>query len=207
MIRAGAERATRRTRKMNKRNDSNLYESSPTDLSELVRGARSASSANQFSKNFPDYYFIGMGFVDGQLRTESGQAKEDVESRTTEFLLPEHGSQHLGAGSKRAGEVFVLPARSSRRHTYTVGRALESDIILLDWSVSGVHAQISVSEKDGVSICDLSSKNGTKLNNQSMTSGLNISLNSSDLITFGRVSLQFFRPGALYAMCRILYGY
>ena len=63
----------------------------------------------------------------------------------------------------------------------TVGRTLENDIVIANWSLSRRHARIDVSEGE-IQICDLGSKNGTYLRGVRVNRG---SVNGGDELRFG----------------------
>ena len=77
------------------------------------------------------------------------------------------------------------------REVMSIGRRDSSDIQLADGSISGHHADIIRTEKDG-EVCyvlrDNDSTNGTKVNNEPITERI---LKNSDLITFGHVEVLF----------------
>jgi len=75
-------------------------------------------------------------------------------------------------------------------HTYVVGRAVTSDIPIFDPTISRRHAELRV-VKDGVSLKDLGSSNGTFINGTKVTEG---TLAANDSVTFGKVVFQLTSP-------------
>ncbi len=104
------------------------------------------------------------------------------------------------------GDAFGAPAvqlpmlveQSGREHPIRpgvngVGR--EGDIMLVDGKISRCHAQIS--SDDGVlSIEDLGSTNGTKVNGEKVEPGQKVALAGGDTISFGGIELKLSLPGA-----------
>ncbi len=87
---------------------------------------------------------------------------------------------------KLRGQSFEID-----RDTMSIGRRNTCDICLADGSVSGYHADIIKSEKDG-KVCyilrDNESTNGTRINNEQISEKV---LQDSDLIAFGNVEVLF----------------
>ena len=87
---------------------------------------------------------------------------------------------------KLRGMTFNL-----EQDTVSIGRKEGMDVVLKDGSVSGHHADIIRTERDGEVIFilrDNESTNGTRVNNQPVTEHV---LKNSDLITFGNVEVLF----------------
>jgi pSer/pThr/pTyr-binding forkhead associated (FHA) protein len=103
------------------------------------------------------------------------------------------------------GDAFGAPAiqlpmlmeSSGREHpirpgTTVVGR--EGDILLSDGRASRRHAQLT--NGDGtVSVEDLGSTNGTKVNGQPLVAGERRNLTNNDKVSFGGIEMQFSLPG------------
>lgn len=92
-----------------------------------------------------------------------------------------------GTGSKRATSYTE----------FSIGRAKESDIRIVDFAISRNHALIEI-QSDGYAIRDCKSRNGTRLNGVKI-SATNYTLKDGDVITLGRYDFTFLSPKSLYA--------
>jgi pSer/pThr/pTyr-binding forkhead associated (FHA) protein len=95
-------------------------------------------------------------------------------------------------------QLPVLVDGSGREHPIrpgltTMGR--EGDIMISDGRVSRRHAQIT-SEDNVLTLEDLGSTNGTKLNGQPVALGERRSLNAGDTVSLGGVEMKLSLPGA-----------
>jgi pSer/pThr/pTyr-binding forkhead associated (FHA) protein len=95
----------------------------------------------------------------------------------------------------RTGQILPLPGSGE----FIIGRVSEGQSILPDIDmepfegfeagVSRLHARIHVSDSE-VSLVDLGSSNGTRLNNQHLMPNQPQPLKHKDLVRLGRMSLQ-----------------
>ncbi|AIE84011.1 FHA domain-containing protein [Fimbriimonas ginsengisoli Gsoil 348] len=96
-----------------------------------------------------------------------------------------------------AVQLPFLVEQSGREHplrpgTTVVGR--EGDIMISDGRASRRHAQLTQNE-GAVTVEDLGSTNGTKVNGQALAQGERRSLNGGEKISFGGVEMQLALPG------------
>jgi len=77
------------------------------------------------------------------------------------------------------------------RAVLVIGRDAVSDIIILEPAVSRRHALVQV-DGDRVTVTDLGSSGGTRINGARLTPDLPSSLASADVIQLGRVALTFY---------------
>lgn len=87
------------------------------------------------------------------------------------------------------------------REHLTVGRARNNDVVLFDNAVSKLHAAVSF-EKEGLSLQDAGSRNGTHKNDVLLSPGEKVMLKNGDVILFGGVRLVYFDAGGLYDFIR-----
>jgi len=92
---------------------------------------------------------------------------------------------------KYQGKRWVI-----RKPNLTIGRTIENDIFIDDFSVSKSHAKISFSEGN-VLISDLESTNKTVINGKIVPSFVAILLQENDQIKLGNVILKFLEKGSL----------
>ncbi|HTQ10062.1 MAG TPA: FHA domain-containing protein [Fimbriimonadaceae bacterium] len=88
--------------------------------------------------------------------------------------------------------------QSGREHpirpgTNSIGR--EGDIMLVDGRVSRRHAQIT-SDQGALTIEDLGSTNGTKVNGSALAQGEKVTLQGGETISFGGLEVKLAMPGA-----------
>ena len=98
-------------------------------------------------------------------------------------LLPfASGALVIRSGSK-TGQSFRLS-----RQTLTVGRGIESDVIINDASISRCHVQFS-RQIDGDYVQDLVSRNGTTLNGELISAAT--LLKPGDMVVIGNISMEY----------------
>ncbi len=83
------------------------------------------------------------------------------------------------------GEPHVLASET------LVGRAVTSDIVLADPSVSTKHARIISPDAATYTLEDLSGENGTRVNGRDLPPGRRLPLTDGDIVLFGSVELRF----------------
>lgn len=162
-------------------------------FAELLRIARS-TSAEDFVRKLDCPFLVATGALGGAVRP----GRETKETGVLHLDgSPSHsvGSKHPMAGRivavrKRKGSVRD-PAR------ITVGRAADNDLVIDDRSVSAHHAHF---ERQGelLFVIDAGSRNGTCVNLARLEAGQPCAVKDEDVVTFGRVSFQFFTPLPLY---------
>jgi RsiW-degrading membrane proteinase PrsW (M82 family) len=79
------------------------------------------------------------------------------------------------------------------RPEVTVGRALSNDVVLMDPTVSRIHARISF-DSSGWQITNLTAQNVVRVNGRPVTSGNSVSLHPQDIIILGSTMLQLIAP-------------
>ncbi|MEE2903784.1 MAG: FHA domain-containing protein [Myxococcota bacterium] len=174
--------------------------STKLSLAALVQAARESKNVSEFVDKCPGLYFVRMGLVGGYL-THSDSALAD---NTCEFDLSNDGPLFRPNSDAESGDAFQVPPQAFASSKITVGRAPFAYIQLRDSSVSGRHAEISVQSPKVILIRDLLSKNGTRLNHKLLPRLHATPLNCGDLVSFGRLSLQFYRPESLYPVLKLL---
>ena len=108
---------------------------------------------------------------------------DDIEAANTPGTdLHQAGAFLLGASQAVEDCVYQLPVGES-----SIGRGAHNQIVISDTTVSTSHARITV-RPEGVTITNLLSTNGTKVNGGDITS---TQLHDGDLLRLGRVTLVF----------------
>ena len=113
-------------------------------------------------------------------------ANASTEERNIIAALDSKSAMLIALGGPGKGARFLINEDLTR-----LGRAPESDIFLDDVTVSRRHAEIS-RLKDGFTIHDTGSLNGTYLNGTVITES---ELNSGDEVQIGKFRLHFFSGG------------
>ena len=83
------------------------------------------------------------------------------------------------------GEAYVLASET------LIGRAVTSDIVLSDPTVSTKHARIIAPNDTACALEDLGSEHGTRVNGRLLPTGRRLPLSDSDLILFGDYEMTF----------------
>ena len=118
------------------------------------------------------------------------QISADVWQETTELdpipLSPQPATQSSAfviCNGEMAGKNFLVD-----RPLLTIGRGIESDVIINDASISRRHAQI-VRQANGDYVQDLASRNGTKVNDELLKAPR--LLKQGDIVYLGNIRLEY----------------
>jgi RsiW-degrading membrane proteinase PrsW (M82 family) len=79
------------------------------------------------------------------------------------------------------------------RSESTIGRALSNDVVLMDPTVSRIHARIAF-DSSGWQITNLTAQNIVRVNGRAVPSGSTVSLQPQDIIILGSTMLQLIAP-------------
>jgi len=146
-------------------------------------------------------YLVATGTLAGKL--ESGEVTKE-----SGFLkLPSGNPAHtLGGKNPLAGQVVAVRKlmRDDPSRIY-VGRASGNDLVIDDRSISSRHAWFE-RQGEALVLADAGSRNGTFVNLAKCPKGEMQAVKDEDVVTFGRVSFQFFNPEALYFALRAFAG-
>lgn len=97
-----------------------------------------------------------------------------------------------------AVQLPKLVEQSGREHPLRPGITIvgrEGDIMLVDGKISRRHAQIT-SDNGVLTVEDLGSTNGTKVDGNKLNPGDKVTLNGGEKVSFGGIELQLSLPGA-----------
>jgi hypothetical protein len=95
---------------------------------------------------------------------------------------------------------LVKGAQSPYRDYITVGRANNCDVVLLDPSVSKLHAYFCEPGPDQAVLVDHGSKNGTHVNGGRLDARSRRTVVSGDVLVFGHVAAQFLGADRLFRL-------
>ncbi|MEL6338523.1 MAG: FHA domain-containing protein [Myxococcota bacterium] len=110
--------------------------------------------------------------------------------------LTDSVSSETPVSAPSAAELYeVFPVRKVLGNPWpdrvSVGRARNSDIVLLDPSVSKLHAHFMDGGRAGFSLVDANSRNGTRVNNEMLVANVAQPVVSGQLLAFGAAELMF----------------
>jgi pSer/pThr/pTyr-binding forkhead associated (FHA) protein len=161
--------------------------------------------ANSISKEeFIDVVFcpslVGSAIRDGSIGSPSRVRAETSSFQTFVFTSTEVHA--LVEGQTIEQSIFLLRKDSAGHNStsytqFTVGRSKESEVRIVDFTISRRHALIRLSN-DGFTLQDCNSRNGTKLNGTSVF-GRPVPLKDGDSVSLGRYDFTFLLPGSLYS--------
>lgn len=167
----------------------------PSTLADLLQIAGETVAAD-FVLAYPNPFLVSSGLLGARL-SRPDQSPLAGEVTAIVDVRPDMGHSP-SSSNPLAGQVHVVAKREAGADgVITVGRGDSNDIVMADPSVSHTHGYF---EREGESIwvADIGSRNGTFVNQGRIAVGDKVSLEDEDVVTFGRVSFQIFRPLALY---------
>jgi pSer/pThr/pTyr-binding forkhead associated (FHA) protein len=143
----------------------------------------------RFLEQFPDPLFVGdMAFE----KAPSALQQQTVPSKEEPELFPTH-------------VVLTIPAlRRDVQNRFTIGRAVDSDIVIVHETVSSTHAWLTRAP-DGSSwdLSDAGSRNGTWAGQERLSApGQSVELRPGMRLRFGDVALTVIESGAFWDRLR-----
>jgi pSer/pThr/pTyr-binding forkhead associated (FHA) protein len=146
---------------------------------------------------------VGSAIRDGQI------AKPDrLRAGTSSFETFAFSQQQVAAmirGASIEQSIFLL--RKDREvgvkigyTQFSIGRAKDSDVRIVDFAVSRNHACIEI-QRSGFAIRDCGSRNGTRVNGVTISKATH-NLSDGDTVTLGRYDFTFLSPASLYKALR-----
>ena len=170
----------------------------------LTEFARQATEA-EFLRVMDCGSLVGSAIRNGEVTSATSKRGELGSSKTLTFKPSEVST--ILSETLLTEAIFALRKghdgdRSSQFCQVNIGRAVENDIRVVDFAVSRFHARISAS-KGRYAIADLKSRNGTRVNGESITA-LPRELKDGDLVSFGRYEFTFMYPESLYRRLQVL---
>ncbi len=166
-------------------------------LPELILSA-AQMTREMFLSRYSQAAFIAHS-VEGASGSDWSFRTQTVSSATLSIgkLLAEQGV----ALDKDTADGRVYPLVKTQDNPWqgriSIGRARNNDIVLVDTSVSKLHAHVNI-EGGASTLTDAGSRNGTIVNGKRLKEGDKVDLVTNDKVVFGRVELVFFDKNGLY---------
>jgi len=136
----------------------------------------------------------------------SQDVNEDCNDTRTRSDLSKAALENDGGSVKAIYVVAKNPANREPEGPICVGRAASNDIVIADFAISKVHAQI-LSFKGKHFIMDLDSTNGTSVDRQRLSQGVKVQLQHNSVVAFGRLAFVYAAPSVvLSSLRRELFG-
>ncbi len=147
----------------------------------------------EFLEQYTSPILIGVGILDSRML----QQPDDRHSTLALTLNP---MDETGQQTRHHLMGHLIPiglADGSPWTRVSLGRSTENDVVIDDPAVSEYHCYVKARGKK-LTLGDLGSTNGTKVNGVPLKPPQTHVLHDEDLLTLGRCSFQYFTPAALY---------
>jgi FHA domain-containing protein len=132
-----------------------------------------------------------------QISRPNTVAYEDV---PTMMMPADPMSPLLSGASLDALCLEVRPKKGGSTESITLGRSPDVDVVLIDETISRVHASIAWDKvKERAILTDLGGKNGTHVDDIRLSANGRISLMPGSVITFGALVTRYHSPRSFYA--------
>ncbi len=127
-----------------------------------------------------------------QISRPTTVAQDDV---PTIMLPSDPTSARLSGASLDALCLEIRPKRGRSSDQITFGRSADADVILIDETISRIHAQLAWDkEKERGVLTDLGGKNGTHVDDVRLPANGSIALLPGSVITFGALVTRYHSP-------------
>jgi hypothetical protein len=115
-------------------------------------------------------------------------------------MLSDPSSPRMSGASLDALVLEVRPKPSSTPARITIGRAPEADVVLIDETISRMHAEMSWDpDHERASLTDLGGRNGTTVDGTKLKPRGKTSLIPGSVVLFGALATRFYSPTAFLA--------
>jgi hypothetical protein len=142
---------------------------------------------------------VGSAIREGEISKAKNRSQDILSSATFQFSPAEIAGFLEGRSIEQT--IFLLRkephmVNPSPPNRFTIGRAKENDIRIVDFAISRVHAMIEYSAGRYL-LRDCDSRNGTKINGRRIYS-TSETLSDKDVVSLGRYEFTFLGPESLY---------
>jgi len=128
---------------------------------------------------------------------QRGVLEDSPDAGSTLLHLPQKGGDVSIFEDPRVIQVR-FPVRANGDATISLGRTLQTDIALSDFSVGLEHAIFRQREDETWELEDQGSKNGTFVDDLRLIPGVPMAIESKQELRFGRVHLHFYSPNDMF---------
>lgn len=154
-------------------------------------------SPGEFTHLFKRPLLVGTAIYQGQL-----EEKQNV-NQTMLFNI-KNIEELSGEASEesRALQSAIFPINKRLRgdakpNIISIGRSNENDLVMNDYPVSRVHAQIRI-KMDHFFLMDLGATNGTSINEKALPPNVEVEIGAGDTVGFGRYRFHVMSPSSLH---------
>lgn len=145
--------------------------------------------------------FVGSGIHDGNLeRAVGGMSGKSQKTQT--FNAAEVAKLIEGASLEQS--IFLLRkpvlGQLNELRRFTLGRTQDNDILMMDFAISRLHAEVEIRGEDYY-LKDMGSSNGTFVNGN-LIDDRGLLLQDGDRVRFARYEFLFLSAGGLYSLMK-----
>jgi hypothetical protein len=124
---------------------------------------------------------------------------ETIISTDDTLMFPDPSSARMSGASLDALVLEVRPKDGSSKEKMTMGRAPEADVVLIDETISRLHAQLAWDPvKERASLTDLGGRNGTTVDGTRLAVRGQSVLIPGAVVMFGGLGTRFYSPRAFF---------
>ncbi len=146
-------------------------------------------------------------------RIKSGTEAAPIKASTLALLSPDDPATTTMDADMLGDRMLTIPRyvelrredSAARSRKVTVGRTSKADVVVADFTVTAIHAELAYDPKRGaITITDLDSSNGTKVRGEVLVPHYPVPLGDGDSLSLGRVDMHYMTPKRFWAFLREL---
>ena len=164
---------------------------------EFISYVQTAPITEYLSK-FRSPILLGRKIVEGDI------TKGTFHDYNQTFLFQENEEQQSIYVKSIKKIMFMLRKTEDhnlKTHSFSIGRDGENDIVIVDYTISKLHAQIQFTER-GYVLIDFRSRNGSSINGMSLVPNRAYPIQERDIILFGRIGFVLLSPISIFVSYR-----
>ena len=154
-------------------------------------------SLKEFLLTFQGPFLVGQDLYQGEM------VEKTIQEYNPTFRFQSDQEGNLEESSTINKHIFFLhtPDAVAKETRYSIGRTSNNDIIIVDYTISKLHAVITKRQQRYV-IVDQGATNGTTLNMVKLEPHKEYPLKDNDLVAFGRLGFVIMKPIKLFLVTR-----
>jgi hypothetical protein len=118
----------------------------------------------------------------------------------TVMVPSDPSSPRMSGASLDALVLELRPKENGSKDKMTIGRAPEADVVLIDETISRLHAELAWDpEKERATITDLGGRNGTTVDGSRLPMRGKMTLIPGSVVAFGALLTRFYSPRSFLA--------